>query len=60
MEHILIFREVAQVTDGLDYHRIGRRIRRGGKMKGWSQERLARECGISLSFMGILSGEYGV
>ena len=36
----------------LDYGSIGRRIRQARKMKGWRQERLARECGISLSFMG--------
>lgn len=36
----------------LDYARIGGRIRQARKMKGWSQERLAKECEISLSFMG--------
>lgn len=36
----------------LDYARIGRRIRQARKLKGWRQERLAKECDISLSFMG--------
>lgn len=36
----------------LDYARIGSRIRRARKIKGWRQERLAKECDISLSFMG--------
>lgn len=38
--------------EGLDYGRIGMRIRQVRKAKGWSQEILAKKCGISLSFMG--------
>ena len=37
---------------GLDYGKIGKRIRQARKIKGWSQEILAKKCGISLSFMG--------
>lgn len=36
----------------LDYVRMGKRIREARKVKGWSQDRLARECGISMSFLG--------
>lgn len=36
----------------LDYQTIGMRIRRIRKMKQWSQETLAKKCGISMSFLG--------
>lgn len=36
----------------LDYAKMGTRIRQIRKAKGWSQERLAKRCGISLNFMG--------
>lgn len=36
----------------LDYAGIGKRIRNVRKAKGMSQEVLAKECGICLSFMG--------
>lgn len=36
----------------LDYVKMGTRIRQLRKAKGWSQERLAKKCGISLNFMG--------
>ena len=36
----------------LDYAGIGMRIRAARKSKGWSQDKVAAECGISLSFMG--------
>lgn len=36
----------------LDYSKIGERIRQIRKAKGWSQEKLAKQCGISLNFMG--------
>ncbi|MDE7313096.1 MAG: helix-turn-helix domain-containing protein [Eubacterium sp.] len=36
----------------LDYLKIGERIRQSRKAKGWSQETLAKKCGISLNFMG--------
>lgn len=36
----------------LDYAGIGMRIRKARKAKGLSQEALAKECGICLSFMG--------
>ncbi len=36
----------------LDYAGIGMRIRKARKEKGVSQETLAKECGICLSFMG--------
>ena len=37
---------------GLEYGRIGQRIRQARKKKGWTQQMLAGKCGISLSFMG--------
>ncbi len=36
----------------LDYTKMGARIRQVRKAKGWSQEKLAKKCGISLNFMG--------
>ncbi|MCI8892469.1 MAG: helix-turn-helix transcriptional regulator [Eubacterium sp.] len=36
----------------LDYGRMGKRIRQVRKAKGWSQDELAKKCGISMSFLG--------
>lgn len=36
----------------LDYGKIGMRIRQTRKLKGWSQDALAKKCGISMSFLG--------
>lgn len=36
----------------LDYGKIGTRIRQVRKAKGWSQDKLAKKCGISMSFLG--------
>jgi len=36
----------------IDYIKIGMRIRQARKAKGWSQDVLAKQCGISMSFMG--------
>lgn len=36
----------------LDYGRVGKRIRQVRKAKGWSQDALAKKCGISMSFLG--------
>lgn len=36
----------------LDYGKMGMRIRQVRKAKGWSQEKLAEKCGISMSFLG--------
>ncbi|MDE7313205.1 MAG: helix-turn-helix transcriptional regulator [Eubacterium sp.] len=36
----------------LDYTKIGMRIRQVRKAKGWSQDELAKKCGISMSFLG--------
>lgn len=36
----------------LDYGKIGMRIRQVRKAKGWSQSELAKQCGISMSFLG--------
>ncbi len=35
-----------------DYGKIGMRIRQVRKVKGWSQDELAKKCGISMSFLG--------
>lgn len=39
---------------GLDYAKVGVRIRQTRKAKGWSQDELAKRCGISLNFMGCI------
>lgn len=36
----------------LDYAKMGMRIRQVRKTRGWSQEELAKKCGISMSFLG--------
>ncbi len=36
----------------LDYGKMGMRIRQIRKTKGWSQDTLAKKCGISMSFLG--------
>ncbi len=36
----------------LDYGKMGMRIRQIRKIKGWSQDELAKKCGISMSFLG--------
>lgn len=36
----------------LDYTKMGMRIREARKVKGWSQDELAKKCGISMSFLG--------
>ncbi len=36
----------------LDYGKVGMRIRQVRKAKGWSQDALAKKCGISMSFLG--------
>lgn len=36
----------------LDYTKMGVRIRQLRKAKGWSQDVLAKKCGISMSFLG--------
>ncbi len=36
----------------LDYSKMGMRIRQIRKAKGWSQDDLAKKCGISMSFLG--------
>lgn len=36
----------------VDYAKMGTRIRQVRKAKGWSQETLAKKCGISMNFLG--------
>lgn len=54
----LDFSEVhIQLKDGevmreLDYGKLGRKIRQARKEKGWSQNELAKRCGICISFLG--------
>ncbi len=36
----------------LDYTKMGSRIRQIRKARGWSQDVLAKKCGISMSFLG--------
>lgn len=36
----------------IDYGKVGMRIRQVRKVKGWSQDALAKKCGISMSFLG--------
>ncbi len=36
----------------LDYGKMGMRIRQVRKARGWSQDMLAKKCGISMSFLG--------
>ncbi len=36
----------------IDYANIGMRIRQVRKAKGWSQDELAKKCGISMAFLG--------
>lgn len=36
----------------LNYMKVGMRIRQLRKVKGWSQDELAKKCGISMSFLG--------
>ncbi len=35
-----------------DYGKMGMRIRQVRKARGWSQDKLAKKCGISMSFLG--------
>ena len=44
--------KVGQAMQKLDYAKMGTRIRQIRKAKGWSQDKLAKKCGISLNFMG--------
>ncbi|MDE7311129.1 MAG: helix-turn-helix transcriptional regulator [Eubacterium sp.] len=36
----------------INYGKMGMRIRQVRKAKGWSQDELAKKCGISMSFLG--------
>ncbi len=45
-------RRMEAVMRELDYGKMGMRIRQLRKTKGWSQEELAKKCGISMSFLG--------
>lgn len=36
----------------LNYRKMGMRIRQVRKTRGWSQDALAKKCGISMSFLG--------
>lgn len=41
-----------EIMRELDYGDMGMRIRQIRKAKGWSQNALAKKCGISMSFLG--------
>ena len=41
-----------EIMRELDYSKVGMRIRQVRKAKGWSQDELAKKCGISMSFLG--------
>ena len=45
-------KEEGQKMQEIDYAKIGARIREIRKVKGWSQDELAKRCGISLNFLG--------
>lgn len=36
----------------VNYEKMGTRIRQVRKAKGWSQQKLAKKCGISMNFLG--------
>jgi len=38
----------------LDYAKVGARIRKIRKSKGWSQYELAKKCGISMNYIGLI------
>lgn len=44
--------EGSEIMKELDYSAMGKRIRQVRKVKGWSQDELARKAGISMSFLG--------
>ncbi len=44
--------EMEETMKEVDYGRMGKRIRELRKAKGWSQDALAKRCGISMSFLG--------
>lgn len=46
------YTEGPETMEELDYKKMGIRIRQLRKAKGWSQDELAKKCGISMSFLG--------
>ena len=55
MNHGFAGRKAARgdvIMKELDYEKMGMRIRQIRKAKGWSQEALAKKCGISMSCLG--------
>ena len=45
-------KEMEETMKEVDYGKMGMRIRELRKVKGWSQDELAKRCGISMSFLG--------
>ncbi len=46
------WRRMEEYMRELDYGKMGNRIRRIRKVREWSQDKLAKKCGISMSFLG--------
>ena len=45
-------RRMEEYMRELDYGKMGNRIRQIRKVREWSQDELAKKCGISMSFLG--------
>ena len=52
MHNVVVRYRMEEIMKELDYGKIGMRIRHVRKAKDWSQDELAKKCGISMSFLG--------